>query len=87
MINTKRWLSGRELIDSWNITDFEIFDYLKKGLPAYTKVGKRVIDLDPLERKKLFDKETALDLAQLYEIRQFCQGYLVSISSETATMR
>ncbi len=66
MTNTKRWLSGCELIGFWKAEAFEIFDFLKRGLPAYTSLGKRVVDRDPLERKKLFDKETTLDLVSCH---------------------
>jgi hypothetical protein len=55
------------------------------------KFFKKPLDkkADPELNRILTDKvrEYSVKLAQLYEIRQFCQGYLVSISSETATMR
>ena len=45
------WITGRELVALWQIQDFELFDYLKKGLQAYTRHGKRIVDVDNLERR------------------------------------
>ena len=46
----EKWVDGKKLIARWGIKGFEIFDYMKKGLPAYTIHGKRIVDADSLER-------------------------------------
>jgi len=44
------WISGNDLIAYWEIEDFELFDFLKKGLQPYSRLGKKVVDSDSLER-------------------------------------
>ena len=43
------WIYGKDLIGHWNIEDFELFGFLKKGLQPYDKHGRKVIDSDSLE--------------------------------------
>jgi hypothetical protein len=45
------WITGEHLTRLWHIRDFELFDYLKKGLQAYTRHGKRIVDRDSRERQ------------------------------------
>jgi hypothetical protein len=45
------WITGKNLIERWGIQDFELFGLLKKGLEAYTRYGKTVIDRDGLPTK------------------------------------
>jgi len=47
------WISGNDLIAHWQIEDFELFDFLKKGLQPYSRLGKKIVDSDPLERGPL----------------------------------
>jgi hypothetical protein len=54
----EEWLTGQGLIDRWQIEDFELFEYLKKGLQAYTWHGKRIVDEATLERGRRDSKET-----------------------------
>jgi len=44
------WINGNDLIVHWGIEDFELFDFLKKGLQPYSRLGKQVVDSDSLER-------------------------------------
>lgn len=48
------WISGGELINRWDIKDFELFDLMKKGLQPYTPNGKKVCDLDSLSHVRPF---------------------------------
>jgi hypothetical protein len=43
------WIYGKDLIGHWDIEDFELFGFLKKGLQPYDKHGRKVIDSDSLE--------------------------------------
>jgi hypothetical protein len=43
------WIYGKDLIEHWDIEDFELFGFLKKGLQPYDKLGRKVIDSDCLE--------------------------------------
>ena len=54
----EEWLTGQELIDRWQIEDFELFECLKKGLQAYTWHGKRIVDEATLEPEKKDSKDT-----------------------------
>lgn len=41
-----KWLNSEQLAQRWNIDLLKIFEYLQKGLQAYTAEGWRVIDED-----------------------------------------
>ena len=43
------WIYGKDLIEHWDIEDFELFGFLKKGLQPYNKLGRKVIGSDSLE--------------------------------------
>lgn len=51
------WIYGKDLIGHWDIEDFELFGFLKKGLQPYDEHGRKVIDLDSLE----WDRERKLE--------------------------
>lgn len=54
-----KWITGKDLIIKWGIQPFEIFHYLKQGLPAYTSpLGKKVVDQDNLPQIKRDTLET-----------------------------
>ena len=53
-----KWINCSELLNRWEIRDFELFDFLKKGLQAYTNHGKKIIDTDTLERARRDSIET-----------------------------
>ena len=38
---SKKWKSGKELISRWGRMGFELFDFMKQGLQAYTRIGKK----------------------------------------------
>jgi len=43
-----RWISGHQLLSRWNIQDFELYEYLRKGLPVYNNCGIPIINPDLL---------------------------------------
>jgi hypothetical protein len=47
---SSKWMTGEDLITRWGIMDFELFGYMKQGLQAYTRYGKKIVDSDPLEK-------------------------------------
>ena len=49
---TDKYITGKQIISQLEIRDFEIFDYLKKGLQPYTKLGKKIVDQDTLKSEK-----------------------------------
>jgi hypothetical protein len=48
--DSSRWITGNELIARWRIMGFELFDFMKQELQAYTSHGKKIVDSDSLER-------------------------------------
>ena len=38
-INNSKYITGQEILAHWGIKGFELFDYVKNGLKAYTKTG------------------------------------------------
>jgi hypothetical protein len=58
----KRWDSGQDIINTWKIQAFELFDLLKAGVQAHTLTGLKVVDRDPLLRK-----EHTLEYLEEYE--------------------
>lgn len=40
----KRWYTGHELVERWELQTFEIYEFMKKGLQAYTQYGKKIIN-------------------------------------------
>jgi hypothetical protein len=44
MTTKKEWITGQQLIEQWQIKDFELIDYLKKGLKAHTEYGIPILD-------------------------------------------
>ncbi len=51
------WITGKELIKRWDIMDFELFEYLKKGLQPYTRHNIEILDSDSLEREPIRSEE------------------------------
>lgn len=52
-----RWYSGRDIVDERGITIYELFDYMKKGLQAYTGTvedRKKVVDSDFLLKERRY---------------------------------
>jgi KDO2-lipid IV(A) lauroyltransferase len=39
-INMSKYIKGQEILKHWDIKSFELFDYVKNGLKAYTKTGR-----------------------------------------------
>ena len=62
-----KWITGQGLIDRWQVQDFELLGYLKKGLQAYTRQGKRMVDKDSLERRPKYSSIDEAKLAILVE--------------------
>ena len=46
------WCSAQDIVNEHGITIYELFDYIKKGLPTYTKTHKEVFDGDFLSAIK-----------------------------------
>jgi hypothetical protein len=51
-VKKKKWYLGRELLELKEWTATELLNYTKAGLPAYDELGRRILDLDTLPRKK-----------------------------------
>ena len=49
-VRKSKWISGKDLIARWGIMAFELFDYMKIGLQAYTQHGNKIVDSDPLDK-------------------------------------
>lgn len=79
------WRSGREIVNERGVTIQELFDYMKRGLQAYTNGHDKVVDCDfllPVKRKLLaeinaeikrdFAKPDVREISEL-EIKQMVQ--------------
>ncbi len=62
-----QWLTGQELIERWQIRDFEIFDFIKKGLRPYTKYGRPIYDPATAACKNRFSSRKEARLEALDE--------------------
>jgi|GEM_PF-5552899 len=63
----KNWISGAALCDERSLMGYELFEFLQKGLPAYTSTGLMIIDIDKLEKKRRYtieDIKRQISLAQ-----------------------
>ena len=59
-----KWISGEELLERWDIKDFELLDnFVKKGLQPHTSTGKPISPSD-LTAKVLDVKSLELELHQ-----------------------
>jgi hypothetical protein len=61
----KLWYTGKEIVDEYGIKDFQLFDLLKKGLQAYTKTGKKVVDRASLPKDRRHSLKYYENIAQL----------------------
>lgn len=43
-IQVKAWLTGKEVMEEYDLAPFELINFLKKGLEAKTQTGHKVID-------------------------------------------
>lgn len=48
---TAGWFTAYQLLNRWNILDFQLFDFLKLGLTAYTQLGQKIVDEETLPLK------------------------------------
>ena len=58
------WIYGKDLIGHWDIEDFELFGFLKKGLQPYDKHGRKFIDSDSLKWDRKWTPEHCEDLVR-----------------------
>ena len=49
----KRWFFGWELFDRWDCTPVEFLTYIKSGLLLYDEIGRQILDIDTLPRRKV----------------------------------
>jgi hypothetical protein len=49
----KRWFFGWELFERWDCSPVEFVDYIKSGLSLYDEIGRQIIDIDTLPRRKV----------------------------------
>ena len=64
-----KWLSSQEIMERLDIKDFELLDYLKRGLQPYNKLRKRVGPpeiQEKLDRLERWERELE-DLKRSYE--------------------
>jgi hypothetical protein len=58
---SSQWMTGEDLIARWGIMGFELFEYMKQGLQAYTRYGKKIVDSDPLEKAPRYTLDFFVD--------------------------
>jgi hypothetical protein len=72
--HSNKWISGKELIEYWDIRDFELFDLMKKGLQAYNSYGKKITDSDSLERAPRYTLDQTEGLIRGIEVTRRVLG-------------
>jgi hypothetical protein len=55
------WWTWDKVLEHWGLENFELFNFLKKGLQPYTQHGKKVVDSDKLERGRKYSVEQIED--------------------------
>ena len=73
------WISGKGLIERWNIKDIDFFDCLRMGLQPYSKFGKFFRCSEPYHEYYNLWRALEVTKRQLKEIDQLIHPF-VSIS-------